>query len=292
MSKLPEEIVLHHIKRGVSQLTPNRAEELWERPVVPADGSEWYLDPDAGRAHTHRKKRMMGALAACFALCILSTLLFQCMPSASVYLDVNPSVELRVNYRDRVTTARACNADAEVILEDMDLRGTDLDVALYAILGSMVHHGYLTEAKDTILVSVHSANTGRARQLEAEATDMVAQSLDKMIQAGEVLSHQINEEDVDRTECDYGGTPGKAAFVDDLEDRYPQLKEDDLDEMTVDEIVSHLDREGLDYSEYRDDDDDDDDDDDRDDDRDDDHDDNDHDDNDHDDRDDDDDDDD
>lgn len=270
MSKLPEEILLHHIKRGVAQLTPNRAEELWDRPVDPADGSEWYLDSAQGSTRTHRKKHMMEALAACFALCILSTLLFQYMPSASVYLDVNPSVELRVNYRNRVTTAIACNADAEVILEDMDLRGTDLDVALYAVLGSMVHHGYLTEAKDTILISVHSANTGRAQQLEAEATDMVAQSLDKMIQAGEVLSHQINEEEVDRTGSDYSGTPGKAAFVDDLEDRYPQLKEDDLDEMTVDEIVSHLDREGLDYSEYRDDDDDDDEDDHDDDDRDDD----------------------
>lgn len=28
MSKLPEEILLHHIKRGVAQLTPNRAEEI------------------------------------------------------------------------------------------------------------------------------------------------------------------------------------------------------------------------------------------------------------------------
>ena len=248
MSKLPEEKILRHIEKGVSQLTPNHAEEIWDLPVTPADGSEWYLDTNAGKVRTNKKKYLISILAACFALCILSTLSFQYLPSASVYLDVNPSVQLKVNYRNRVTSAVPCNSDADVILEDMDLKGTDLDVALYAILGSMVHHGYLTEAKDTILVSVHSANSCRAQQLELEVTDMVTQSLDKMICAGEVLSQQIDEDDVDHT----NSTPGKTAFIDDLEDKYPQLKQENLDGLTVDEIVSHLNQEGLDYSEYQD----------------------------------------
>lgn len=254
MSKIPEAKLLCHIERGISQLTPNRAEELWDRPVVPADGSEWYLDTSNRKTHTNKKKYFISTLAACFALCILATFLFQSMPSASIYLDVNPSVELNVNYRNRITSAVPCNSDAETILEGMDLRGTDLDVALYAILGSMVHHGYLTETKDTILVSVHSANAGRAQQLELAVTDMVTQSLDKMIRAGEVLSQQINEDDVDQS------TPGKAAFVDELEEKYPQLKKEHLDDLTVDEIVSHLNQEGLDYSEYQDNDNDEDDD--------------------------------
>ena len=258
MSKIPEEKLLHHIENGIEQMTPNCAEELWDRPVAPADGSEWYLDSTAKKKQVHKKKYFISTLAACFALCIITTIFFQFMPSASVYLDVNPSVELKVNYQNRVTKANPCNSDAEEILEDLDLRGTDLDVALYAILGSMVHHGYLTEAKDTILISVQSANTGRAQNLELEVSDMVSQSLDKMIHAGEVLTHQITVDDVDQTDADHGDTPGKTAFIEDLEDKYPQLKEDNLDDLTVDEIVSHLKQEGLDYSEYRDDDDDDD----------------------------------
>ena len=51
--------------------------------------------------------------------------------------------------------------------------------------------------------------------------------------------------------CD---TPGKATFIEALKDKYPQLEEEDLEELTVDEIVSHLTQEGLDYSEYQDDD--------------------------------------
>ena len=262
MSKISDDKILEHIADGITQLTPDRAEELWAQPVVSAKGSEWYLDSSLEKPHMKRRKHYIGALAACFALCIISAVLFQYMPSAAVYLDVNPSVELKVNYRNKVTTVIPSNSDAVEILEDMDLKGTDLDVALYAILGSMVHHGYLTTSTDTILISGQSANTNRANELELEVTDMVSKSLEQMIQSGEVLSQQINQNDIDQADPDYSGTPGKETFIDDLEDKYPQLKQDKLDELTVDEIISHLNQEGLDYSEYQDDEDDDDEDDD------------------------------
>ena len=254
MSKASDKKILEHIAGGITQLTPDCAEELWTQPVVPADGSEWFLDSTAKTPPMKRRTYRMGALAACLALCILSAALFQTMPSASVYLDVNPSVELKVNYRNRVTSAIPRNSDAAEILEEMDLKGTDLDVALYAILGSMVHHGYLTDSAHTILISVHSANTNRANELELEVTDMVSKSLDQLINAGEVLSQQLDQDDIDYADSDQSDTPGKATFIEDLKDKYPQLEEEDLEDLTVDEIVSHLNQEGLDYSTYQDDD--------------------------------------
>ena len=249
MNRNSEKEILHHLKNGVSQLTPDHADRLWEQPVAPADGSEWYLD--AAEKPPARRSRWISAVAACLVLCILSGVLFQAMPTASVCLDVNPSVMLEVNYRDRVTKATPCNEDAVEILGGMDLTGTDLDVALYAILGSMVHHGYLTSDTDTILVSVHSGNQGRADELESEVTDMVAQSLQKMIQAGEILSHQLEGDEMTPDESEAGCTPGKTAFIEDLVEKYPQLEEDDLEELTIDEIVSLLNEEKLDYSDYK-----------------------------------------
>ena len=251
-----EDKLIKSIAHGVNQLVPDYQEELWTRPVEQAKPTDWYLDS----SHNHSRKRnyFPGAVAACLILCMVSVFLFQFMPSASIYLDVNPSVTLEVNYRNRVTKAVACNEDAELILSDMELRGSDLDVALYAILGSMVHHGYLTESQDTILISVHSGNESRAKELKAEVTEVVNQSLDQMIQAGEVLSQQLDGEDLE----DDDAAPGKAAFIEELEDKYPQLEKEDLQNMTMDEIVSLLEKEALDYSDYLDDDDDNDDDDD------------------------------
>ena len=255
MSRNSEEQILQHLKNGISRLTPDDAGALWEQPVSPADGTEWYLDSVKKPV---RRSRWISALAACLVLCILSGVLFQSMPSASVCLDVNPSIMLDVNYRNRVTKATACNEDAAEILGEMDLSGTDLDVALYAILGSMVHHGYLTTDADTILVSVHSGNRSRADALEAEVTGMVSQSLRELIHAGEILSCQLSEDDLAADVSHSGCTPGKAAFIGDLLRRYPQLEEDDLEDLSIDEIVSLLKQEHLDYSDYSDEDDEDD----------------------------------
>ena len=177
--------------------------------------------------------------------------MFQVMPSASVYLDVNPSILLKVNYRDHVTDVVARNDDAEQVLKDLDLRGTDLNVALYAILGSMVHNGYLTESKDTVLVSVHSANKNRANELENIVSNTIKDDLNNLIQSSNVLTHSIDTEETRSPKNNSSYTPGKDAFIEDLIQKYPQLKDYPLKNMTMDEIISLLDEKDLDYSHYK-----------------------------------------
>ena len=261
MKDFSDEKILKNISDSVSKLTPDKAQEIWKKPVLLADEDPWYLDSES-TAKTKSKKRnsMLRVIAACLALCIFAGLMYGNMPSAAVYLDVNPSIVLDVNYRDRITGVRACNKDAEIVLGEMDLKGTDLDVGIYAILGSMVRHGYLTEAKDTVLVSVQCSNESRADKLQENVSGQVSESLRSLINAGEVLSQQVDEEDEDEDDCSC--TPGKTSFIEDLLKKYPQLKKYELQNLTMDEIVELLEKEDLDFSDYLDDDEDDDDDDD------------------------------
>lgn len=69
-------------------------------------------------------------------------------------MDVNPSIELKIDSNNRVIKVVANNADAETILQSMDITGSTLDTAVYAIIGSMTTHGYLTDATNSVLVSV------------------------------------------------------------------------------------------------------------------------------------------
>ena len=78
----------------------------------------------------------------------------------TVEMDVNPSIELRVNKAEKVISAEALNKDAEIILEDMKLKGVDVDVATNAIIGSMVKNGYLSELSNSILLTVERAAVG------------------------------------------------------------------------------------------------------------------------------------
>ena len=50
-----------------------------------------------------------------------------------VMLDVNPSLSMDVSAQERVLSVTPFNQDAETILGDMDLTGTDLDVAVNAL---------------------------------------------------------------------------------------------------------------------------------------------------------------
>ena len=80
-----------------------------------------------------------------------------------VGLDVNPSVELSINRKERVLKADALNEDARTILQGMDLKGVELNVAVNAIVGSMVSNGYLDsdqsleENKAAAIVAVQQA---------------------------------------------------------------------------------------------------------------------------------------
>ncbi len=85
--------------------------------------------------------------------------------AAVVALDVNPSIELKIDKRNRVKEAIANNDDAQTILQGMDLNGSTLDVAVYAIIGSMTVHGYLTEYTNSVLVSVDTKKESTYNQI-------------------------------------------------------------------------------------------------------------------------------
>ena len=94
---------------------------------------------------TIKKKKMgMAALiiAACFILVVIGGGIGighrQANSVASVImLDVNPSIELKVNQEERVLEALPLNDDAQAILNGMDLKNTQLEVAVNAIMGSL-----------------------------------------------------------------------------------------------------------------------------------------------------------
>ena len=83
-------------------------------------------------------------------------------------IDVNPSIELSVNRNEKVLQANPLNEDAETILDDMNLKNVDLDIAVNALIGSMVRNGYLDELDNAILVTVSNENEKKASSLRQD----------------------------------------------------------------------------------------------------------------------------
>ena len=126
-------------------------------------------------------RRWMGLAAACLAVILLGGggwLYREEHTAVSVVsLDVNPSIELKVNRKERVLSCTPMNGDAEEVLADMgngeDLKGAKLEVAVNAIVGGFVRKGYLDKISSALMISVEDRNQTRANKLQRELTEMV-----------------------------------------------------------------------------------------------------------------------
>ncbi len=81
----------------------------------------------------------------------------------TVAIDVNPSLELKINKKNEVIEVVANNDDAQNVLQGMNLKGSDINVAVNALIGSMVQLGYLDDVANSILISVDGTNSDALR---------------------------------------------------------------------------------------------------------------------------------
>ena len=253
--KMTNTAAAERLCRAVDGACASRAEELWQRPVERAKGDEWYLDgaleqkKPAKRAF--RAVAAVAAMAAMLALVLVPSFLLHPRTDATVYLDVNPSIELQLDSRQRVISARADNDDAERILEGMDLRKTDVEVALNAILGAMVRQGYLSQAKNVLLLSVDSADGARAAQLQKDLSSKVDECLRALNGSGLVLSQSVRPSgEAETLARRYGITPGKAALLLELTGDWSNLDLEDLAELPMTDLIRLLTDEKVDLRPY------------------------------------------
>jgi uncharacterized membrane protein YkoI len=156
--------------------------------------------------------------------------------AASVMIDVNPGVELKVGSDNRVLEAIPRNSDGAILLEDMDLTGSEIKVAVNAILGSLLRRGYLNELANSILISVESENGAGDELLSLLQADV----LEVMSGSGigcSVLGQTIAEDaGVAALADEYGITLGKAQLINRLVGAQPNYEFSSLAALSINEL--------------------------------------------------------
>ena len=61
-------------------------------------------------------------------------------------------------FKVKVVSVNTNNEDGKKVLGDMDLKGSNVDVAVNAIFGSMVKNGYINENDNSVLISMVEGN--------------------------------------------------------------------------------------------------------------------------------------
>ena len=190
------------------------------------------------------KRRWTSLIAACLAVMLLGGGLFYQRANAVasvVSLDVNPSIELKVNRSEKVLVCTPLNEDAKAILADMsngaDLKGAKLDVAVNAIVGSLVRNGYLDSISSAIMISVEDKDTARAEKLQRELTSAVDGVLQTSEAKAAVLTQTLTQDAAREQQARENNiSTGKAALVNRVLTINPELKFDALAKLSVEEL--------------------------------------------------------
>ena len=190
-------------------------------------------------------RKWTSLIAACLAVMLLGGggVFYQRANAVAsvVSLDVNPSIELKVNRNEKVLSCTPLNEDAKAILADMsngaDLKGAKLDVAVNAIVGSLVRNGYLDSISSAIMISVEDKKTARAEKLQRELTSTVDGVLQTSEAKAAVLTQTLTQDAGREQQARENNiSTGKAALVNHVLALNSALKFDELAKLSVEEL--------------------------------------------------------
>ena len=190
-------------------------------------------------------RKWTSLIAACLAVMLLGGggVFYQRANAVAsvVSLDVNPSIELKVNRNEKVLSCTPLNEDAKAILADMsngaDLKGAKLDVAVNAIVGSLVRNGYLDSISSAIMISVEDKDTARAEKLQRELTSTVDGVLQTSESRASVLTQTLTQDaGLTQQARENSISTGKAALVNRVLALNATLKFDALAKLSVEEL--------------------------------------------------------
>ena len=114
------------------------------------------------RLRQHRQ-RLAGMLASLVLVLTGSGLWF--WPSASISVDINPSVELKVNALDRVIALEGRNSDGAAVVKDLDVVGMAYDDAMQRLLLSEGLEPYLADGSQITITVAGGGTDAHAEQM-------------------------------------------------------------------------------------------------------------------------------
>lgn len=153
-----------------------------------------------------------------------------------VQLDINPSIELRVDDDGEVIQAVALNQDAESVLKGMKLRDLDVDTAVNAIVGSLLKQGYVDELANSILITVEDDDTVRGEKLKDELTEEINAILNATSINASILAQQMDDKGLVERADDLEISKGKATLIQSIVDANDTYKAEDLADLSVNDL--------------------------------------------------------
>lgn len=181
------------------------------------------------------------SVAAAFAVIISAIFAFY-LPfnkvDSIIDIDVNPAISIKTNRNEKIIDIDTLNEDGKIVIGNMDLKGVDLQIAINALIGSMLKNGYITDTQNTVLVSVSNKNADKQQKLLKNLSEDIDGALKERNVEGAVLTQSLKlDEDTSSLARKYNISEGKAVFINYILAENPKLSYDSLAGLSISELA-------------------------------------------------------
>ncbi|PNV63929.1 hypothetical protein C0033_00950 [Clostridium sp. chh4-2] len=233
------------LKRSMEQMPHPSFREIADIPVVRMQEHDEITRQEKVTVYRHMKS--LALACACFLILIGTGWFTQFkMVYSIVNVDVNPSLEVRVNRRDKVLAVKANNQEAKELLEGRNYKGWDIAEMVESLVDDLAVQGYLTDEKNVILLSVNSKSQKAYHALQTELPAAVSGALADYGIIPKLFMQKLNEDAETEKQADqYHISQGRQQFINLLLKQDSSLKEEDLASMRVEALIDLAEKRGI-----------------------------------------------
>ncbi|MBR6535186.1 MAG: hypothetical protein IKT65_06365, partial [Clostridia bacterium] len=179
------------LKREIEQSTP----DVLDRIIASCN--------EKGRYQKMKKTfnyKPFAAVAAAVLLIfgtVFSTFMYMSVNAVDsiVSIDVNPSIEISVNKKQKVVDVKAVNEDGADLLGDKNYKGMELETAIDSIVTLLKEKGYIDVDRNSVLVSVKNNDKQKSNKLSEKLAQMIYDLFAETDISASILSQSVTSTD-------------------------------------------------------------------------------------------------
>lgn len=232
-----EEEILGRIKSSINQADINLLEN-----IKSADIPKMVRHDKITKQKSDRKINNIYLAVASLAaslIIIFGTWHYQFrVPDSYVYFDINPSIVITTNRREKIIDITAKNMIEDSLLADIDYKGEKIDSIVEKIIKEMYDFRYLRSSDDYLLLSVHNRNHDRQSAQQKRISALIHDYMEGEKLASVMLTQDLHVTDtLERYAAEYGISLSRMNFIMNIINLNPELEVDELVDLSLKELV-------------------------------------------------------
>ena len=147
-------------------------------------------------------------------------------PIQFIDIDINPSVELSVNYFDRIISVNALNEDGKKLMESVNVQAHRYESGIELVISTAQNMGYINDEED-VLISISSSNPKRIEKAQNDIREKVSPSVEIL-----TFDTQQREQSIQK-----GISPGKDNIIEKVIEIGTDIDKEELTKKPVKELM-------------------------------------------------------